>query len=293
MTVGYLIIAHHKPLQLLRLVHAIRAQSEGPIIIHLDRKSLRNFRNVIRDLEAIRHVSTISKRRIAWGQFSIVEAALDCMSALCGEFPHISHIKHLSGQDYLIKPIIAFEQLMMERRGLSSVDIHRLPWTYWSDRGGFERVEYTYFRIGRRFFRFSKRRLPYDVTFYGGSQFWCISREHCRYVLAEADKWRPLFRHSLIPDEMYFHTVLMNSKFADEIINEQITYVRWVGDAASPSLLGLEDLPELIRSRAYFARKFDICQDPRIIEALDQQLANDNARLEPHLGQKISGHFPS
>jgi hypothetical protein len=275
MTVGYLMIAHQKPRQLLRLVQIIRAQSEGPIIVHLDRKSVNNFRGVMLNLQATRQVRAISNRRVGWGRFSVVQAALDCMTVLCNEFPDISHIKLLSGQDYPIKPIAAFEQMMAGRRKRSSMDLHRLPWAEWSDRGGFDRVEYTYFRVGHRFVRITKLRLPKEITFYGGSQFWCLSREHCLYVLAEADKWSSVFRYSLIPDEMYFHTILMNSKFAKELINEQITHVRWVGDAASPTLLGLEDLSELNRSPAYFARKFDIDGDPRIMGALDRQLGID------------------
>lgn len=289
MTIGYLIVAHQKPRQLLRLVRVIRAQSEGPIIVHLDRKSVGNFRDVVPHLQSMRHVRAISARRVSWGHFSIVQAALDCMSALCSEFPGISHIMHLSGRDYPIKPIAAFEQMMNDRRNRSSMDLRRLPCVGLGERDGFDRLEYIYFFVARKFFRLAKRRLPKDLTFYGGSQFWCLAREHCLYALTEADKWRHLFRHSLIPDEMYFHTILMNSKFSELLINEQITHAHFVGNAAHPSLLGLEDLPSLIRSSAYFARKFDVDADPHIMDALDRQFGIGTAEQATKSGPVLVG----
>jgi Core-2/I-Branching enzyme len=287
MTVGYIIIAHQKPLQLLRLVRTIRAQSEGPIVIHLDRKSADEFEIVIPDLRTTRHVRTISKRRVRWGDFSIVQAALDCMSVLCSEFPNAGHIKHLSGQDYPIKPIAAFEQIMAGRNNLSSMELHRLPWAKLGDDGGMNRVQYTYLRRGPRFsLRLPfKRRLPGGITFHFGSQFWCLSQKHCHYVLADADKWRSLFRRSLIPDETFFQTILMNSVFSNEVVNEELTHSHWEKDAANPSLLSLDDLPQLNQSRFYFARKFDMDRDPHILDVLDLRLGVANL-LENNMEQE-------
>jgi hypothetical protein len=205
------------------------------------------------------------------------------MSVLCEEFPDISHIKYLSGQDYPIKPVDEFERAMVGRGKMSSMDINSLPRTEWIGRGGLDRVEYSYFRVAGRFIRLVKRRLPNGIRFYGGSQFWCLARDHCRYVLAEAENWLPVFRHSLIPDEMFFQTMLMNSNFSEELVNEAITYVHFVGSAPSPSLLGLGDFPMLIQSPAYFARKFDIDLDPSILDALDRQLGYSKS-----LGAKLT-----
>jgi hypothetical protein len=141
------------------------------------------------------------------------------------------------------------------------------------------RVQYTYVRRARRLaIRLPlKRRLPDGVTFYAGSQFWCLSPKHCLYVLGVANKWSSLFQRSLIPDELFFQTILMNSKFFAELINEQGTHTRWEKNAASPSLLRIKDLPELMRSPSYFARKFDLDQDQQIMDVLDQSQADFGA----------------
>ncbi|NGY93813.1 beta-1,6-N-acetylglucosaminyltransferase [Bacillus megaterium] len=35
------------------------------------------------------------------------------------------------------------------------------------------------------------------------------------------------FKYVLIPDEIFFQTILLNSKFKDEIINDNLTYINW------------------------------------------------------------------
>ena len=159
------------------------------------------------------------------------------------------------------------------------MEIHRLPRAELGAEGGLDRVQYLYLRRARHFaVRLPfKRHLPEGVTFYAGSQFWCLSLEHCRYVLAESIKWTPFFRRALIPDEVFFHTILMNSTFSKDLINEDITYAQWESDAASPSLLGTKDIKALLRSDCYFARKFDIDHDRHILDELDGRLQADRA----------------
>jgi hypothetical protein len=237
----------------------------------LDQKSVGIFRNAIQELGTIPNVRTISSQRVKWGTYSIVQATLDCLRTLFIEHPDVSHIKLLSGQDYPIKPVADFERMIVGRGEMSLMELHRLPWTEWIDRGGLDRLEYTYLHFAGRSFRVAKRRLPSNVTFYGGSQFWCMSREHALYVLAQASPWQHVFRNSLIPDEIFFHTVLMNSKLAKEILNESTTYSDWVGSSPSPLLLKLKDFTRLLASPAYFARKFDIDTDAYILDAFDRR----------------------
>jgi hypothetical protein len=278
MKVGYVILAHHKPRQLLRLTNVIRLQSEGPIIIHVDRKSVLKFRHAIPVLEAIPNVRPISNQRVQWGTYSVVQATLDCLHTLLVQYPEVSHIRLLSGQDYPIKPLGDFERMMTKRGERSGMQIHRLPRAEWvDDHGGLDRVEYSYIRFAGRFFRITKSHLPPNVTFYGGSQFWCLARDHCFYILAQAKKWRPLFRNSLLPDEIFFHTVLMNSKFSDKIVNELTTHSVYVGSSPSPLVIGTKDFTRLMESPAFFARKFDDEADMRILDALDQQFALNSA----------------
>ena len=272
MSVAYLILAHREPDQVVRLVKRLRAQSDGPILVHIDRKARRRFETAVGAIEALPRVSAISSRRIYWGHFSIVQAALTGLHELLRSNPDVTHIKHLSGQDYPIKPLRAFEAHLAASGERSHMDLVALP-APWGPDGGYGRVLYPHVRRTRRLYvRIPiRRRLPSGIRFHGGSAFWCLARAHAEYVLAQTAPLQRFFRWADISDEMFFHTALMNSPHADEVADEELTHVSWPsGEAESPLVLDLPDLPALLASPAFFARKFAPETGAAILEALDR-----------------------
>src|SRR5438105_3844512 len=110
MSVGYLVVAHRGPTQVLRLLAAIRKQSDGPIAVHIDLKARQSFRPFQAPMQQLGRVLILSTRRVYWADYSIVAAVLDSLAAFLSRYPEVAHVKHLSGQDYPIKPLSVFEQ---------------------------------------------------------------------------------------------------------------------------------------------------------------------------------------
>ena len=86
---------------------------------------------------------------------------------------------------------------------------------------------------------------------------------------------RSIFTARAYPDEICFHTILLNSPLAGTIVNDDLRYSHWPsGDSPSPSIFGEQDLPELlaVRPAVLFARAFGATVESRILDLIDEQL---------------------
>jgi hypothetical protein len=274
-TVGYLILAHQRPGQVLRLLQTIRAQTDDPIIVHVDRKRRGIFAPFESSMCRLGRVRLMSTRRVYWADYSIVGALLDGLRVLLDD-PAVTHIKHLSGQDYPIKPLALWQAKLKNAVGLSFLDHERLPYAGWGKRGGLDRIHHAFLRpfaLGPRHLRVrlpGTRKLP-GISFFGGSAFWCLARAHAAFAL-ESRELQDFFRSALFADEHFFHTALLNSPFRGEVVDEELTHTIWETNAGSPRVLSSKDYGTLAASPCYFARKFDEDADAAILDSLDRDL---------------------
>jgi hypothetical protein len=115
-----------------------------------------------------------------------------------------------------------------------------------------------------------RRRLPHGIDFFGGSAFWCLAAEHARFVLNETDRLQRFLRRSLIPDEIFFQTALLNSRYRTHVRNDSLTFAKWESGAPSPAVLGDRDIDQLMAAPEFFARKFDLAVDSGVLDCLDE-----------------------
>jgi hypothetical protein len=110
---------------------------------------------------------------------------------------------------------------------------------------------------------------------YGGS-FFCTLRADCvRYVSSYA-KANPdvvaYFRTVLAPEEVFFHSVLVNSGLFRFTVDAR-RYIDWEGGRYNhPKTLGAEDAQAMLASGAHWARKLDLEKDPRLFDVIDQRV---------------------
>ncbi|MNP47198.1 Core-2/I-Branching enzyme [compost metagenome] len=124
-------------------------------------------------------------------------------------------------------------------------------------------------------------RKPFEDYFalgidaYRGSQWKIISRTFAEFSVSSplAFDMQDYFRYALIPDELYFPTLLMNSDFARTHISRNyrfILYKRRENGFSGPVNLTIENIQDLILTDDLFARKFD---DVDVVESLLERLA--------------------
>jgi hypothetical protein len=271
--VAYLIRAHHAPTLLERLVRRL-AGPEAGVFVHISRTAEDAvYEEMVARLSDVENVEWLPRRTCRYGGFSLVEATLAGLEAIHAAGAP-GHTLLLSGQDYPLRARAEIETFL-ERSGEQSFVHHfRLPSDDWrNEDGGLDRIRYVHFeraRVRTRLLRLPavRRRFPPGFDPYGGSAFWALSAPALEYVhrlVGENQSFVQFFRHVLIPDEIFFQTILLNSPLRDSIVNEQLHYVDWSGGGAHPATLRAGDVDRALASGKLFARKFD----PGDTETLD------------------------
>jgi hypothetical protein len=121
-----------------------------------------------------------------------------------------------------------------------------------------------------------RRKIPTSIDFYGGKTWWSITKDCAEYIVnvnAKKNQYKDFFKYSLIPDESYFQTVIMNSKFKDSVVNDYVREIIWEGgDGTHPITFQAKDIELLKNSDMLFARKFDLQVDTVILDLIDKEI---------------------
>jgi hypothetical protein len=283
---GYIVLAHHKPRQALRLLDRL---APAPVFLHIDRGADPVVHRFLAAGAGVRdHVTLLPRSRSAWASWGQVEPALAGFRAAYAL--GLSHAVVLSGQDYPLVPQDAIRAFCEDHQGTSFMPYWPLPSSLWGRHGGMERVRYWHRPIRRRRFHVPvARTLPPGLTPYGGASWFMLAHEAIgdlmRFLAARPEVAR-FYRHAWTPDEMFIHTALLNSPSREAIANENLWFVRWTPNSKHPGVLTSEDAPALLEaagdpssiggeSRAkLFARKFDADVDAEVLQTLDAQVVS-------------------
>lgn len=285
--VGFVILSHENPDQLLRLIHALNAMyGDPPIACHHD--FFQSNLDTNRLPPNVRLVMPYYRTR--WGKFSVVQsflAALDLLYRDAG--PDWFFL--LSGSDY---PAARAEQVIDQLRRApcdAFLDVHQLDCAppraevigAWNP--ALEHLESkVQYAIKERFYKRAqlwapvirtRPRLrigrftvtlpfdgphPYDagLGLFWGDHWFTANRRAARVLLSPTDrhlevqrflKWRPL------PEESYYQTVLCGTPGLT-ICRDNKRFTCWNGGGAHPMTLTEAEVPKILDSGAYFARKF-------------------------------------
>lgn len=301
--VAYLVTSYRLADQVARLVATLRRLApKAPIVVRHDfSKSALDVERLI-SLGGVRVLPRAVP--VEWGDFSYVQVLLDAMRDIrTTEAP--DWLVVISGQDYPLRPLdelhaylaqtpadaILEESAAVARRHDRGPDMyryryHRMP-RLLPDEMQFA-LERRLADVGNWQPLVSVRRMPRGlptlvgfrspVTPFGpklpprkGSNWLVLRSRALDVVLAHLDDnpgYVRHFRHTLIPSEAFFHTILLNHDDL-RIQPDYVHFERWERQAASPAVLGMQDLPAMLQSRKFFARKFDTNHDALVLDELD------------------------
>ncbi|WP_035059580.1 beta-1,6-N-acetylglucosaminyltransferase [Andreprevotia chitinilytica] len=282
MRIAYLILAHDHPAQLGRLVARLAAPGVA-FYLHIDaNSSAEKFAVIQRAMPANASVTFIERRPCRWGGFSLVAATLDLQRAAL--VAGCDWLILLSGQDWPLKSHDAIVARLMrdgvagfiDQRGEADFDV-RYRWQ------AFHFESFNRHPLNRILQKLQrginglgvKRVLPAPLIHTrAGSQWWCLRADAAQAVLdfiAAYPQVVAFFEKTLVPDEMFFQTVLAHTAFADRLSADPLRYLEWTAGAWSPKTFAETDLPQLLASDALFARKF--APDGQLVAHLDASLA--------------------
>jgi hypothetical protein len=282
MKIGILILAHSNIDQLKKLVAVLK--KDFSVFIHLDKRS-----DLSPDIfEEEENVHVIKRYRVYWGSYNQIVASLELFKMAYAQ--DCDYYMYISGKDIPIKSnreIIAEIEKSPQTNYLACEKMPRVSWKFLLN-GGFDRIQLYWENMNNPnsislFNRFCglcrglqkllhlRRKLFPGITYYGGANWVNLSKETVAYVLHYL-KGHPAFlksfRYTRTADEIWLQTIVMNSPYKEKTIRDPKRYVDWCKGPEFPRTLRIDDYDEIMKSPAFFARKFDDTVDNEIIEKL-------------------------
>ena len=306
---NYLILAHKNPLQLSRMIERLD-DGASKFFIHLDAKTpIEPFAACLEG----GHIRFIEPReRCVWGDFSIVRATVHLMEAASKEQ---GIFILMSGQDYPIQSQGYINDFLESNKEFDFIEIDPLEEKrkpkmvkdklehyhilHSEERGHsncyapfrhcsvFQKLRTLMHllkgRLSVKNFKLlcslPKRVAPFERQ-YAGSQFWAFSERTfyavLNYIREHKAALEGYYKYTSSPDEIYFHSVLMDLVAKDSTIKlkEQITYVNYF---RKNNVFVTEDFDKLTSEKGkLFARKFDTDIDIEILNKLDSYQENES-----------------
>lgn len=248
------------------------------VYIHIDKKSIIS-QVELNQLENYSQVKLIvQKYKVNWGGINHLKSIL-YLTEKALKNPQNFYFHLISGHDFPIKKLAEFKAFFDENRTLEFINYFDVPKQGWANNGGMDRIEYYNLNdvfdakvpkqngLIRRFLaiqkRYSfKRRITSKMPkLYGGSTWWSLSRACVEYVINYTNNNKFVlnrFKHTLCSEEFYFQTVIMNSPFANNVKNNSLRFIDWIArNGNNPAILDETDYEKIIKSDAFFARKFE------------------------------------
>ncbi len=281
---AFLVLCHKQPRQINALTRLFASPGQGAerldVFVHLDVK----FAHLLPQLRPRPNLTTFSRHRTSWGGFGIVRATLDLLRRAL-ERERFAYLHLLSGQCLPLQPLprilerfdgggreymrcTPFPVVGLPYRGFDRILVEYPPHLQGRYRGARARqVEEYKASVLRDPSR--HRRVDHLPPLYHGSQWFSVTGDCAAWMVRFADEhpeFVRFFETSLIPDEMFFQTILMTSPFAARLDQRIFRHMDW--KRGGPYTFGREDLPELLASPALFARKFDIGRDEALVARL-------------------------
>lgn len=290
MKIAYLILVHKNPKQVARLIN--RLNIENTIFsIHVDyNANLEDFKNEIFTVNPnSNNIAFLDKRfKPKWGGFNTIRAAVELIDSVLKYEP--DSIVYLSGQDYPImtnsdikkyltkhtgKAIIEFEPASLDLKIPNSTNRYYFcDFVNYNPKGLFNAKEVPLLaRILTKIL--PRRKFIKGIKPFIGRQWFILPLDIAKFVVEEYKRNKALsnfYRFTIHSAEMYFQTLLLNSKYVDRIINLRTIFADY--NAPNPILWKAENIEQLRNQPMPLARKFDASVDEEILDLIDKKILN-------------------
>ena len=270
-SIAYLVLVHRLPDQFKKLFKAIY-DSANFYVIHIDKKANQEIGKDVEDfLGQYPNVHLLNSENVIWGGYSMVQAELDGIKYLLSMDEKWDYFINLSGQDYPLKSQKIIKEFLSKNNGKSYIKIDdqekMRPETMSRIENYFEELEDSISD------KTHTRSFMKGITPYIGGQWMILTRACCEFInnSIEVEKFEDYYTNTLIADESFFQTVLMNTSFKGTLVNDDKRAIIWIPDGdikLRPKTFTENDLEFLQKGNHLFARKFDDAVDNKIIDGI-------------------------
>lgn len=228
---------------------------------------------------------------------------LSCMKELLKiDDWHWDMVINLSESDFPLKRVDRLVDFLTANKGRNFVKSHGRETQRFVTKQGLDK---TFVECDTHMWRVGDRQLPVGIQVDGGSDWVALNRRFVEYVIDGKDTGDALiaglltvFRHTLLPAESFFHTMLRNSHFCGTYVDNNLHFTNWkrklgckcqyrhVVDwcGCSPNDFKPEDWTRLEGTEAkqlFFGRKFEAIISQSLVQRLEDWMAvGEVAELE-------------
>lgn len=273
-TIAYFILVHRLPKQFKRLFKSIY-NPNNYYLIHIDKKASADLHedvtNFINDFE---NTFILESESIVWGWYSMVNIELNGIKKLLSLWLNWDFFINLSWQDFPLKNQKEINNFLCENKDnnfllVSNQETERPDTMNRVENYFIDNWNYVY-EVSNEKRDFLKDTIPYIWW-----QWMILNRDCCEFICnsLETKKFTDYYINTLIPDESFFQTLLMNTSFDWNIVNDDKRSIIWVSDwgiKLRPKTFKKEDIDFLSLKNNLFARKFDDNEDSEIIDSIKE-----------------------
>ncbi len=247
-------------------------------LVHVDKKSGLKLQDEIKDfLAEFPNAAILKSENTLWGGYSLVDAELRGINELLNMGKEWDFFINLSAQDFPLKSQQYIHEFLRNNIGTDFLKISNQrdirPDTL-------HRIENYVTESEDEIISepIIKRQFLKGVVPYIGNQWMILSRKFCEFVSynPEVNKFKDFYQNTLIADEGFFQTVIMNTSYKSTIVNDDKRTIDWIPMGTiklRPRDFTSEDATFLMDSQNLFARKFDETIDENILDILNLHLS--------------------
>jgi len=267
--ISFALVAHGNFVFAARLIRIITSQGHS-IAVHYDLKSPGNSYGQLTDKFAANNRVRFAKRvEVGWGQWGVVQATLNCLDEIDEAAWEPDYVYLISGADYPIRASRQLVDFLTHNCGdefIESVPSDTVKWV----KTGPQRERYQYHwpfnwrerpHLTEFVFKAQRtlrlnRKFVDGMTPWIGSQWWTLSWPTLQKIrsLARDPKLIKFFKTVLVPDELFFQTLVRYVVPHEKIINCSLTLSQFT-DYGYPINYHRDHLEHLIRQPFFMARK--------------------------------------
>ncbi|XP_030570875.1 xylosyltransferase oxt [Drosophila novamexicana] len=280
----------------LRQVHRLLRALYAPqhvYYIHVDARQDYLYRKLL-ELEPKFPNIRLARKRFStiWGGASLLTMLLQCMQDLLQSNWEWDFVINLSESDFPVKTLDKLVDFLSANRDRNFVKGHGRETQRFIQKQGLDK---TFVECDTHMWRIGDRKLPAGIQVDGGSDWVALSRPFVNYVTNPAkddtllQALLQLFRHTLLPAESFFHTVLRNTQHCHSYVDNNLHVTNWkrkqgckcqykhVVDwcGCSPNDFKPEDWARLLATEQkslFFARKFEPIINQAVLLQLEEWL---------------------
>ena len=284
---AYLIMAHNN-FEQLQLLIKLLDDPRNDIYLHIDRKAKAAAPKIETRYSQLTVIDPIC---VTWGGHSQIECEMNLFKAAASG--HYMYYHLISGLDLPLKTQNEIHAFFQSHKGKNFIKFDKNA----NEAGSFRaRTQYFHFFqniagrsncIWAQNLRKVKNLLVYAQKLFHierkeffplwkGANWVSITDDMVQYIISCDKLIKKQFYYSVCADEIFLQSVAMYSPYRDTIVNNYYREIDW--NRGNPYTFRKEDISELLKSSAVFARKFDESVDKEAIYCLVDYINEKSCR---------------